>query len=332
MDHLRREKLRKEKIEPALRSASPSVEKEALDFSEDRIQDSQLRMIFALCHPSLDEKARVILALKILCGFTNQEIAAALLSKLDTINKRLYRGKKALREEEVTLAYPTESELAARLGTVLRVLYLLFNEGYYASQDAQGIRRDLCREAIRLCLILASSHLGDLVEAYALLALMCFHASRLEARQGMEGEWILLAEQDATRWDHELIQRGEYYLNLAAQGNRLSKYHLEAAIAYWHTKSESAEKWTEILKYYNLLLQVEYSPVAALNRTFALSKVHGAEKAISEALRLKLEGQFFYQVLLGYLFSEQKDSSQAKAYYQRALGLARTEQERVMVR
>ena len=168
-------------------------------------------------------------------------------------------------------------------------------------------------------------------EAYALLALMCFHASRLDARIGPEGEWVLLDEQESNQWDRELIQRGEYYLNLAAQGQKLSKYHLEAAIAYWHTTPESPAKWAEILKYYNLLLQVEYSPIAALNRTFALSKVYGPSKAIKEAQKLALEEHFFYQVLLGYLFSQQKDSSQAKAYYQRALGLARTERERGMV-
>jgi RNA polymerase sigma-70 factor (ECF subfamily) len=158
----------------------------------------------------------------------------------------------------------------------------------------------------------------------ALLSLMCFHASRFEARVNENGELVLYDEQDTSLWDTDLISKGSYFLNCSATGDQLSKYHLEAAIAYWNTrKDDTREKWENILQLYNQLLQIEYSPIAALNRTFALSKANGKTEAIIEAEKLNLTGNHFYYTLLGVLYTG-IDNTRAKIHYEKALELAKT--------
>jgi RNA polymerase sigma-70 factor (ECF subfamily) len=164
----------------------------------------------------------------------------------------------------------------------------------------------------------------------ALLALMYFQASRLEARIGPQGELVLYDDQDTTLWNTELISQGGYFLNRAAKGNRVSKYHLEAAIAYWHTQKtdrNEPEKWENILQLYNRLLQIEYSPIAALNRTYALSKANGKEEAIIEAAKLNLADNQFYWVLLGELYTG-IDNQKAKQHFEKAHSLAKTETDK----
>ena len=169
-------------------------------------------------------------------------------------------------------------------------------------------------------------------EANALLSLMCFHASRFDARMDRHGEIILYDEQDEQLWNMELIGRGGYFLHCASTGNVLSKYHLEATIAYWHTiKADMKEKWENILQLYNKLLQIEYSPVAALNRTFALSKVNGKEEAIIEAEKLALTDNQFYFVLLGELYTG-TDNKKAKEHFSKAFSLAKTETDKKTIR
>jgi RNA polymerase sigma-70 factor (ECF subfamily) len=162
----------------------------------------------------------------------------------------------------------------------------------------------------------------------ALLSLMCFQASRFEARQNESGEHILYEDQDTSLWDADLIRKGEYFLNGSASGNKLSKYHLEAAIAYWHThKEDTQEKWENILQLYNWLLQIEYSPIAALNRTYALSKANGKEEAIIEAEKLKLTDNHFYFTLLGELYTD-IDNEKATLNFQKAVSLAKTQTDK----
>jgi len=160
----------------------------------------------------------------------------------------------------------------------------------------------LCLEAMRLTYLLTENPLTARPEVYALQALMCFHASRFEARTGKQGENVLYEEQDTSLWDKELIARGQVFLKAAATGSNASKYHFEAAIAYWHTM-KSGEKWEKILQLYNQLLVIEYSPAAALNRTYALSKANGKAEAVVEAEKLKLTGNYLYHCLLGYLYT-----------------------------
>jgi len=206
-------------------------------------------------------------------------------------------------------------------------LYLLFNEGYYSESQDTVLKKDLCDEAMRLTYLLIGCAQTDLPPVNALFALMCFHSSRFKSREGKNGEMILYQDQDETLWDQALISKGAYYLNRASTGDRISKYHIEAAIAYWHTiKEDTLEKWAKILQLFDQLLQMEYSPIAALNRTFAFSKTHGKPAAIAEAEKLKLTDNHFYFMLLGELYKD-VDSAKSKMNYQQALSLAKLQED-----
>ena len=295
-----------------------------IDLSEENIADSQLQMLFALCHPSIPAEAQIGLSLRILCGFGIDEIATAFLTNKETINKRLFRAKEKLRAEQIAIQLPAPNEIDKRVDTVLTTLYLLFNEGYYSESNDTIIREELCTEAMRLVYLLMNNNQTDLPKVNALYALMCFHASRFPARKNNNGEIVLYEQQDETLWDHELITKGAWYLNKASQGNCISKYHLEAGIAYWHTiKADTRDKWENILQLYNRLLQIEYSPVAALNRTFALAKANGKAVAIAEAEKLRLTGNHYYFTLLGELYTN-IDNAKAKQYFEKAISLAKT--------
>jgi RNA polymerase sigma-70 factor (ECF subfamily) len=299
-----------------------------IDLSEQNITDSQLQMLFALCHPSIPVESQIGLSLRILCGFGIEEIATAFLTNKETINKRLFRAKEKLRIEEVKIEFPASEEITNRLETVLTTLYLLFNEGYYSESQDTILREDLCAEAMRLTDFLIGNEQTDQPAVHALFSLMCFHSSRFKARKSQEGEIILYDDQDETLWDKELIAKGSYHLHNASRGNKVSKYHLEATIAYWNTqKTDTKEKWENILQLYNKLLQLEYSPVAALNRTFALSKANGKQEAIIEAEKLNLTNNHFYFTLLGELYTG-IDNRKASENFQKAISLAKTQIDR----
>jgi RNA polymerase sigma factor (sigma-70 family) len=323
-NYISHNQLFKNKIASELRRSVPENEETEIDLSEGNISDSQLQMMFAICHPSISTEAQIGLSLRILCGFGIDEIASAFLTSKETVNKRLFRAREKLRNEKVGIDLPSENEIGARLDTVLTTLYLLFSEGYYSESQDEVLREDLCFEAMRLTQLLIENEKTHVKNADALLALMCFHASRFKARKSERGEIILYNDQDEAAWDQELISKGAYFLQQASQGDAISKYHLEAGIAYWHTqKADTKEKWENILQLYNLLLQLEYSPIAALNRTYALSKANGTEQAIVEAEKLNLSGSPYYFTLLGELY---KDSNKDKARinFEKALALART--------
>ena len=303
-----------------------------IDFSEQHISDSQLQMMFAICHPGISVESQVSLSLRVLCGFSIDEIADAFLTNKETINKRIYRAKEKLRQEKVQICMPSIEEMEIRLGQVLLTVYLLFNEGYYSESNEQTIRKEFCVEAIRLCKLLTENESTAASEVFALLALMCFHTSRIEARMSKSGEIILYDDQDTTLWDKDLIAKGIYYLKKSATGNSLTKYHLEANIAYWNTvKEDSKEKWENILQLYNLLLQVEYSPIAALNRTYALSKANGKQEAIIEAEKLQLTNYHFYFALLGELYTD-IDNIKAQENYAISIFIAKTEKDRQVLK
>ncbi len=254
-----------------------------------------------------------------------------MLTNKETVNKRLFRAKEKLRTEKIKIEFPGPSEIKNRLDTVLTTLYLLFNEGYYSESQDEVLRNDLCLEAMPL----AFAHEHEVTHqpaVNALMSLMCFHASRFNARKNSNGEMVLYQDQDESLWDQELISRGAWYLHQASKGNGLSKYHLEASIAYWHTrKADTKEKWESILQLYNKLLQIEYSPVAALNRTYALSKANGKMEAIAEAEKLNLPDNHFYCMLLGELYSG-IDPDKAKLNFGMALNLAKTKTDKETIR
>jgi RNA polymerase sigma factor (sigma-70 family) len=338
-NYLQREMLFKQKISTELKKAvgeayaagEAGKDDDDIDLSPENIDDSQLQMMFALCHPSISPEAQIGLSLRILCGFGIGEIADAFLTNKETINKRLFRAKEKLREEKIGIEIPGPGEIDKRLDTVLTTIYLLFNEGYYSVSQDSIIRKELCFEAMRLCQMLIGSEKTNQPRVNALMALMCFHASRLEARVNKDGETVLYDEQDENLWNTELIAMGVYFLNSSAGGPTLSTYHLEASIAYWSTqKADTPEKWENILQLYNQLLQIEYSPVAALNRTFALAKANGRAEAIAEAEKLQLTDNHFYFTLLGELYSG-IDDQKAVQHFEKAVTLAKTQGERQLL-
>lgn len=315
------------KVRPAL-SVDQLVE---IDLSEENILDSQVRMLFVVCHPAIPAEAQIGLALRTLCGFGIEEIATAFLANKETIAKRLMRAREVMRQSDMSMELPTGKELQERLDPVLRTIYLLFSEGYYSESNDFVMREDFCLEAMRLAHLLTKLDTIAQPKVFALLALMCFHASRFAARRSGEKDVILYDEQDESLWDQSLISQGVFFLHASAKGNELSKYHLEANVAYWHTvKSDSKEKWERILWFYNLLLQLEYSPVAALNRTYAVSRVHGKPEAIRQALKLGLEQNHFYHTLLGELYHD-TDPTKSLKHLQEAHCLARSEHDRKLI-
>lgn len=323
-NYLTRNQLFAHKVVREMKSSLSDKEEIEIDLSDQNMTDSQLQMLFAICLPSIPAEAQIGLSLRILCGFGIDEIANAFLTNKETINKRLFRAREKLRLEKVKIEFPVPSDISRRLESVLTTLYLLFNEGYYSESQDTVLREDLCLEAMRLVYLLIENEPTNLPDVRALFSLMCFHASRFEARKGASGEMVLYQDQDETLWDEELIAKGAWFLHLASTGNDLSKYHLEAAIAYQHTqKADTREKWETILQLYNRLLPIEYSPIAALNRTYALSKANGKAEAIVEAEKLNLTANHYYFTLLGELYTD-IDNDKAQAHFKKAYLLATT--------
>jgi len=329
---LKRHSLFEQKLAPELKAEQSHYEGMVeIDLSEKNIIDSQLAMIFVVCDPVNPLDVQIALALNLLCGFEIQEIADAFLSGREVIYKRIQRGKLKLKEAGIRVEPPGKQQIADRKKAVLKTLYLLFSEGYYSASQHVTLRKDFCHEAMRLAYLLINHELTNGPEVNALLSLMCFHASRFEARTNEQGDLVLYQDQDESLWDIALIEKGAFFLSQAASGEQLSKYHLEAGIAYWHTqKQDTREKWENILQLYNQLLILEYSPVAALNRTFALSKARGKEEAIAEAEKLGLTDIHFYHTLLGHLYTGM-DNDLAIVHFKKALGIARSNNDRRLI-
>lgn len=303
-DYLKRKNLFEGSIQQQIITESETVTYPELEFSESLFQDSQLKMLFAICHPAIPPSAQIGLALRILCGFGIDEIANAFLTNKENINKRLLRAKDNLRELNIPIQMPPLREISQRLNVVLRTLYLLFNEGYSSSHTHQPIRKELCLEALRLAKLLTEFTMTNQPEVNALLALMCFNASRFDARLTPAGNLIPYHKQDVNLWDKALIDKGNYYLVNSSQGAVLSKYHIEAGIAFWHTQqTNSLTKWQNVFDLYSQLLTIEYSAPIVLNQIYALSKLKGNQVAILEAEKLNLSNNLFYHTLLGELYS-----------------------------
>ncbi|QNL52464.1 RNA polymerase subunit sigma [Olivibacter sp. SDN3] len=330
--HFRRNRILNDKVIPQLQTGQEIAEEIAeVNFSTQHIKDSQLQMLFAICNPAIASEAQIGLALRVLCGFGIEEIAEAFLTNKETINKRLFRAKERLRTEKIKMEFPADSEVSNRLDNALHIIYLLFNEGYYSKTQNQLLQKELCREAMRLGVMLIENESTNNPKTNALMALMCFHASRFDARQSSEDDFVLYENQDENSWNKELINQGMYFLSRSATGNEITSYHLEAKIAHSHcSKADTKEKWEEILQLYNQLLLVNYSPAVALNRTYALYKADGKEKALKEAEKLKLTNNHFYFVLLGELYKE-IDDNKATESFRRAFALAKTDTERKII-
>ena len=291
IDHLRRDK-RLDRKHEELGAALVELERTSPDLDtalDDRVGDDLLRLMFIACHPVLSTEARVALTLRLLGGLTTEEIARAFLAPVPTIAQRIVRAKRTLAEARVPFEVPRTDQLTARVGAVLEVIYLVFNEGYSATSGEDWIRPTLCDEALRLGRILAGL-MPEEPEVHGLVALLELQASRLRTRVTSSGEPVLLADQDRLRWDRLLIQRGLASLERAIRpGSGLGNYGLQAAIAACHARATSIEEtdWTRIAALYDGLAQISPSPVVELNRAVAYSQAFGpaAGLEILEPLR-----------------------------------------------
>jgi RNA polymerase sigma-70 factor (ECF subfamily) len=297
------------------------------------LRDDELRMVFMCCHPALSRDARAALSLKTVGGFSVAEIARAFLADERAIAQRLVRAKRQIRDLHLSLELPPARELGQRLEAVLEVIYLMFNEGYAAHSGEDLVRQDLCGEALRLGQLMADSPVSA-PKAHALVALMAFQGARLPARVDAAGDIVLLEEQDRKLWDQRLVALGFHHLTAAAEGSEVSEYHLQAAIASIHAAAPDAHStdWPAILGLYDELLAVNFSPVVALNRAVAVSKVHGAAAALA-ALQPLLEDSWLSNYYLlpavrGRLLFDSGDLRAAAASYRQALGRPCSEPER----
>jgi len=303
-------------------------------FLKNEIEDSQLRMIFACCHPSIPYESQIALTLKTLCGLSVAEIAGSFLTNDETISKRIYRARERIKEEKISLDAPAPASLPGRLDAVLHCIYLLFNEGYNSSHTDQLIRHDLCEEAIRLCFLLVRNPLTDSPKVNALLALMCFQASRMDARLNDHGNIILLKDQDRSKWNKPLIEKGKYYLEKSAEGEEISEYHLEAIIASCHAEAESFEKtnWKMILGLYTTLSKVKPSPVVEMNKAIVTGYVYSPKEGLAALKNVKgLEQSHLYQAALGDFSAELGEKNSALNFYKHALTLTSSEIEKKLI-
>jgi RNA polymerase sigma-70 factor (ECF subfamily) len=342
IDVVRRQRYQKEfaaDVAPLLKSeytVQPVIDKL---FMETEIQDSQLRMIFACCHPALSETEQVALTLKICSGFSVDEIARALLSNSEAIKKRLQRAKQFIAEEKLQLDIPVGDELKKRSDSVLSVLYLLFNEGYNSSSKENLIRKELCEEAIRLSLLITENKFTNQPKSFSLVALMTLLVSRFDARLDEQGEIVLLQDQDRSKWNQELINIGLHYLNQSAEGDELSEYHIEAAIVAQHSmaKNFSETNWPQILAMYDMLAQLNPSPVVLLNRAIVIGKMDGPAKAISAINTIpgidKLsEKHYLFAATVGELHSQLHNHHEARRHFEKAIALTNSPVEKKLLK
>jgi RNA polymerase sigma factor (sigma-70 family) len=303
-------------------------------FATTAIKDDLLRMMFSCCNPRLPEEAQVALVLNILCGFSVSEIANAFVSSHAAFEKRITRAKKVLATSKNLFDITSAREFTARLPSVHRALYLLFNEGYHGASPETAVRRELCREAMRLIALLVEHPLGATPVTYALAALTSLHASRLPARVDALGNLSSLADQDRSLWDRELLVEGLRFLELCATGVELTEYHVEAAIASIHARALRVEdtEWEAIVSLYDTLIRLRPSPIVALNRAIALAQYAGPDRGLKEILAItdrdRLAAYPFYFAALGELELRLGRGEEARAHFQAALAAARNPMER----
>jgi RNA polymerase sigma factor (sigma-70 family) len=321
---------------PAL--AEPLEPPEQLDpatFEQD-VKDDELRLLFVCADPALARESQLVLALKILSGFSSEEIARRLFQSQDAVVKRLQRARQTLRESAVAISDPPVHEFGERLPAVVQMLYLLFNEGYSSAAPDRLIRRELCEEAVRLTLLLAEHPVGARPEVDALLALFYLHAARFDARVDGAGGLLLLEEQDRSLWDRELIHIGFGYLYRAARGES-SRFHVEAAIAAEHclVKSYSETRWGEITRLYAALDNFAPSPLNTLNRAIALAEWQGPEAGLAVLEPLDPPGwllrYYLWDATLGELYRRKGDLERARQHLSRALATAPTVAEKALL-
>ncbi len=340
IDRIRRDRMSERKYEELGRQVAAEAESGTADFervTSDDVEDDLLRLIFIACHPVLSTEARVALTLRLLGGLTVEEIAHAFLVPAATISQRITRAKRTLSAAQIPFEVPPANERLARLSSVLEVIYLIFNEGYTASAGDSWVRPMLCEEALRLGRVLAELRPKE-AEVHGLVALMEIQASRLGARVGPGGEPILLLDQNRSRWNYLLINRGLAALARAQRlGGALGAYTLQAAIAACHARARTAEEtdWEEIAALYDALAQVTPSPIVELNRAVALAMAYGPAVGLELVELLNTDPSLASYHLLpgvrGDLLAKLGRFEEATAEFQRAAALTQNERERELL-
>jgi RNA polymerase sigma-70 factor, ECF subfamily len=309
-----------------------SIADERARLEPESVEDDQLRLIFTCCHPALAPEAQIALTLREVCGLATEEIARAFLAAAPTLAQRIVRAKAKIRDARIPYRVPERSELPDRLESVLRVIYLVFNEGYSASAGASLTRHDLSGEAIRLARLLVE--LLPEPEAMGLLALMLLHESRRAARTSPQGDIVLLEEQDRTLWNREQIAEGVALVERALSTRRVGPYTLQAAIAAVHAQAPGAEAtdWAQIVALYDVLLGVEPSPVVELNRAVAVAMRDGPQAGLDliDAIlgRGELDNYHLAHAARAEMCRRLGRNAEARSAYERVLALVRQEPER----
>lgn len=318
LSQFRRQQLFVNKIAPALKTnAPPPISGQV--YNNDEIEDAQLRMMFACCHPSVQKEAQLALALKTLCGFGTSEIAQALFSNKETVQKQLYRARQTLKKQEISLVLPSKKQLGERLTMVLKTLYVLFNEGYFSSQAKEVVSKDLCFEAIRLAQGLEASF-ATFKPLKALLAIMFFQFARFEARTSETGALLLFEAQNREQWYQPMIVEGMKYLN-ASQGDELSSYHLQAGILaeYVLAPKTTSIDFAQIEKYYELLVALHPNDYISLNYAIVLYRVNKKNAAFELLHQLtasqKMKKHWMLYFTLGELYQQEQQLQDAFIYF-----------------
>lgn len=339
IDTLRRNKKVTTEDDEALIGKIESVGNTAMTDVEidDFLKDDLLKMMFACCHPSLTVESQIILTLRILCGLGTSEVARALMKNDEAVAKAYTRAKQKLRDHKIKPAVPTQKKAKEKLNVILKVLYLLFNEGYKSSTGNDLIKKDLCLESMRLTKILSDSPFNREPEVNALMAMMCFHTSRFDSRTNNKGELLTLKEQDRSTWNKELIEMGSFYFQKSYASDvfeTMTEYHVMAAMAGLHCQAKDYEStdWEQLLGLYDMQMAFRPSPVVELNRLVVYARVHGDEQALKELQKLEehafLTNYYLFYAIKGELLMQLKRYDEAGSALKKAIDLTENETER----
>ena len=304
------------------------------DLSMEKINDDMVRMMFACCHPTLSQEYQIILTLKILGGLSIREISSSLLKKEESIAKAYTRAKKKFKADEIKLTLPPAHEIENRLEIILKIIYLLFNEGYKSAEGEVLIREELCKEAIRLNGVLLDSEICNTPSSNALMALMHFHVARFAARVDSKGNVISLEHQDRSLWNQNQIDKGLKYLDIASSTSDVNEYLIQAAISATHCKAPKFEEtdWKSILQLYDLQLKLVNSPIVELNRVIPLEKVNGSLLAYKEIERLEashfFDNYYLFFAVKSEILNRLGNVNEARIALEKAINLTKNEREK----